>query len=79
LLFIELCETVRAGDAVSIRAKSHALKGLMAGCGGVRAANAAQKLEAAACAGDLTHASTLAETVGEELEKLKQALLDYRG
>lgn len=77
-LYNTLREAANAGDAKEVRMSAHALKGLIAGCGGVRAANAAQKVETAGQDGDLTHISSLVDSLGDELELLKQALLVYR-
>jgi len=41
----QLKVAVLARDPFAIQMKAHALKGLVAGCGGVRAAQSAQKLE----------------------------------
>src|SRR5438874_341334 len=43
-LFAELAQVVAARDAAAIRSGAHALKGLLAGCGGLRAARVAQSL-----------------------------------
>jgi HPt (histidine-containing phosphotransfer) domain-containing protein len=79
MLYSELCDAARSGDAARVRMKAHALKGLVAGCGGVRAANAAQKVETAGEESDLSRISGLIEALGDELELLKQAHLAYRG
>ena len=57
----------------NIRMSAHALKGLVAGCGGVRAASAAQKVETAGHENDLSNIEPLVESLGEELELLRQA------
>jgi HPt (histidine-containing phosphotransfer) domain-containing protein len=57
--------------------KAHALKGLVASCGGVRAASAAHKLEAAGADNDHSQTCSLVESLGEELERLIQALRRY--
>jgi HPt (histidine-containing phosphotransfer) domain-containing protein len=77
-LYSELREAVERRDAVNIRMSAHALKGLVAGCGGVRTANAAQKVETAGQENDLTTIEPLVETLGEELELMRQALEAYR-
>src|SRR3954471_7970730 len=41
----QLKAAVLTRDSIAIQMKAHALKGLVAGCGGVRAAQSAQKLE----------------------------------
>jgi HPt (histidine-containing phosphotransfer) domain-containing protein len=78
-LYSELLQVVTRRDASEIRLRAHALKGLVAGCGGVRAAGAAQKVETAGHENDLTNISPLVESLGEELELLRQALLAYGG
>jgi HPt (histidine-containing phosphotransfer) domain-containing protein len=79
LLYADLCDAARNGDATRVRMKAHALKGLVAGCGGVRAASAAQKVETAGEEGDLSRISELVALLGDELELLKQAHQAYRG
>jgi HPt (histidine-containing phosphotransfer) domain-containing protein len=79
LLYSDLCDAARNGDATRVRMKAHALKGLVAGCGGVRAASAAQKVETVGEAGDLSRISELVGLLGDELESLKQAHQAYRG
>jgi hypothetical protein len=58
--------------------KAHALKGLVAGCGGVRATTITQSLEDAGHAGNLSQANSLLESLDAELDRLMQALADYR-
>lgn len=77
-LFSDLRDAVEVRNPESIRMSAHALKGLVAGCGGVRAANAAQKVETASQQGNLKNISLLVDSLGEELELLKQALSAYR-
>jgi HPt (histidine-containing phosphotransfer) domain-containing protein len=79
LLYSDLCTAARNRDAAQVRMKAHALKGLIAGCGGVRAASVAQKVEAAGEEGDLSRISELVASLGNELDLLKQAHLAYRG
>ena len=74
----ELQAAVAEGDPSRIRMKAHALKGLVAGCGGVRASNAAQALEDAGHSGNLTQAATLLNSLKSELELLTQALAEHR-
>jgi HPt (histidine-containing phosphotransfer) domain-containing protein len=78
-LYSELRTGVQRRASADIRMSAHALKGLVAGCGGVRAANAAQKVETAGQENDLSNISLFVESLGEELEVLRQALLAYRG
>jgi HPt (histidine-containing phosphotransfer) domain-containing protein len=77
-LYSELREAVHRRDAINIRMSAHALKGLVAGCGGVRTASAAQKVETAGQENNLSNIEPLSETLGEELELLTQALEAYR-
>jgi two-component system, sensor histidine kinase and response regulator len=76
-LYSELRGAVRQRNAADIRMSAHALKGLVAGCGGVRAASAAQKVETAGHENDLSNIESLFESLGEELEQLRQALQGY--
>lgn len=77
ILFSELQEAVDCGSASTVRLKAHALKGLVAGCGGVRAASAAHKVETAGEQGDLSEVSPLVESLRDELDSLTHALRDY--
>lgn len=77
VLFADLRRAVDGKDSPAIRMTAHALKGLVAGCGGVRAANAAQKVENAGQEANLTNITPLVDSLGEELDRLKQALLVY--
>src|SRR5262245_36549952 len=54
VLYSDLCDAAQAHNAAAVRMKAHALKGLVAGCGGVRASHAAQKVETAGEEGDLS-------------------------
>jgi HPt (histidine-containing phosphotransfer) domain-containing protein len=76
-LYFELRAAVQRRDAADIRMSAHALKGLVAGCGGVRTANAAQKVETAGQENNLNNIEPLVETLGDELELLTQALEAY--
>ena len=77
-LYSDLREAVHQRNAANIRMSAHALKGLVAGCGGVRAASAAQKVETAAHENDLSNIEALFGSLGEELEQLRQALQAHR-
>jgi HPt (histidine-containing phosphotransfer) domain-containing protein len=70
-LYSELRGAVESHDGPTTRMKAHALKGLVASCGGVRAASAAHKLEATE---DNSQTSSLLDELGDELERLIQAL-----
>jgi HPt (histidine-containing phosphotransfer) domain-containing protein len=76
-LYQELRGAVTEGDAAEVRQHAHALKGLVAGCGGIRAAQVAQAVENAGQAGKITHAASLLDSLENELEQLTQALRAY--
>ncbi len=78
-LMDDLHSAVKAKDAAAIHSRAHALKGVVAGCGGVRAANVAQALEIAGQASDLSQAAALLETLNYELDQLTRALRQFRG
>lgn len=73
-LYEELARAVAAKDAEAVRSRAHALKGLVAGCGGVRTANMAEQLERAGQSRDLRQAQTLLISLRSELDQLTQAL-----
>jgi two-component system, sensor histidine kinase and response regulator len=73
-LFQELSAAVQAGDAEAVRSRAHALKGLIAGCGGVRATKVAQQLEDAGSSADLSNASDLLQQLDSELNEFYKAL-----
>ncbi len=77
-LFEKLRSAVAAGDAASVRQKAHAMKGLIAGCGGTRATHVAQAVENAGQEGDVAQAASLIEQLDTELDALTRALQDYR-
>jgi two-component system sensor histidine kinase/response regulator len=77
-LVAELGNAVRAKNATDVRMQAHALKGLLAGCGGVRSANAAQLLENAGESSNLSQAATLFATLTNEVDELTRALQQYR-
>jgi HPt (histidine-containing phosphotransfer) domain-containing protein len=64
-------------DATSLWKAAHALKGLVAGCGGVRAMSVAQDLEDAGQSGDLRQANSLAATLEVELAQLIASLAPH--
>ena len=76
-LFDNLRSAISAEDATAVRMAAHALKGLLAGSGGVRSVNVAQELEDAGQSGDLSQASTLAASLELELTQLKAALAPH--
>jgi HPt (histidine-containing phosphotransfer) domain-containing protein len=73
-LLKQLQAGLAARDASAVQRSAHSLKGLIANCGGMRAAEAAQRLENAGAAGDLVDAAHLVEPLRHELDVLKQAL-----
>jgi HPt (histidine-containing phosphotransfer) domain-containing protein len=77
-VFSNLCSAVETQDAAAIRSHAHALKGLLAGCGGVRAAKAAQILEDAGNSARLENSIEMLRTLETEFESLSRALERYR-
>jgi HPt (histidine-containing phosphotransfer) domain-containing protein len=73
----ELEAGVLADDASAIQMKAHALKGLVVGCGGVRAAQAAQKLEDAGRNQRLDHAAEQLADLQSELQVFIAAIRTY--
>jgi HPt (histidine-containing phosphotransfer) domain-containing protein len=76
-LFAELRDATSNLDRSGIRMKAHALKGLVSGCGGARAASAAQKVESTSLDGEPSRIETLVEILSDELQALYQALRGY--
>ena len=76
-LFDNLRIAITAQDASAVRMAAHALKGLLAGSGGVRSVNVAQELENAGHSGDISQATTLAASLESELNQLKAALAPH--
>src|SRR3954451_10404382 len=77
-LLAELGRAVEAGNAQDVRMRAHALKGLLLGCGGVRAAHVAQMLENDGQSSDLRQASCHFATLQDEFQQLTRALEQYR-
>jgi HPt (histidine-containing phosphotransfer) domain-containing protein len=77
-LLADLDRAVDAQDARDVRVRAHALKGVLLGCGGVRAAHVAQILEDAGQSSDLRMAASQFATLEDELQKLTRALEEYR-
>ncbi len=73
-LLINLDQAVAARDAYNIRMRAHALKGLLLGCGGVRAAHVAQVLENDGESAALQQTDAHLATLKKELEQLIRAL-----
>lgn len=72
-----LSASVATGDAQAIRMKAHSIKGLVLGCGGIRAARAAQKLEDAGCGENLDNISAHLSDFKTELQRFLDALRAY--
>jgi|SRR4051794_4611947 HPt (histidine-containing phosphotransfer) domain-containing protein len=77
-LLADLSRAVHADHAYDVRMRAHALKGLLLGCGGVRAAHIAQVLENAGQASDLHQAPSQLAILQNEFEQLTRALRQYR-
>jgi HPt (histidine-containing phosphotransfer) domain-containing protein len=77
-LFDNLRNAVAKKDAASVRGAAHAVKGLVAGCGGVRAAQVAQAIETAGQTRDIAQAASLIDSLQTELELLTRELCAYR-
>lgn len=73
-LMDDLQSAVASEDCPAIRSKAHALKGLAAGCGGVRAAQAAQRVENAGTEHDLDDIEPLMESLQGEFDQLRRAI-----
>jgi len=72
-----LCASVAASDSHAIQMKAHSLKGLVLGCGGIRAAKAAQKIEDAGRDGKLDHSAEQLADFKIELQRFLDALRAY--
>ena len=77
-LWNELKQSVAAENESEVRSAAHALKGLAAGCGGMRAAQAAQRVETAGADGDLENIDALMTDLESELEQLQHAAARYQ-
>jgi HPt (histidine-containing phosphotransfer) domain-containing protein len=77
-LLLELGRAIDAENAHDVRMRAHALKGLLLGCGGVRAAHIAQVLENAGQAATLGQAPSQFATLQDEFKLLTRALQQYR-
>lgn len=74
----QLQSSVLTKNSFAVAGNAHALKGLVAGCGGERAALAAQVLEDAGNRGILDHAASQYANVESELRSLFAAIYAYR-
>jgi HPt (histidine-containing phosphotransfer) domain-containing protein len=77
-LLKDLWHAIETDNTSEIRMKAHALKGLIAGCGGVRAVGVAQLIENTAQSGDREELTSLAQTLETEIDGLIQLLLPHR-
>ena len=77
-LVADLRRAAVEGDAAEVRSKAHSLKGLLAGCGGKRAAKAAQLVENAGEANDLSDLPRLLDALETQIELLRQEAVAYR-
>jgi HPt (histidine-containing phosphotransfer) domain-containing protein len=75
-LLAELRRAAQLAHAPAVRSAAHALRGLAAGCGGVRAAQAAQRVENAGAEADLKDIDTLVDTLEREFELVRRAACD---
>jgi HPt (histidine-containing phosphotransfer) domain-containing protein len=73
----DLKQATAAKDSQQLKMSAHALKGLVASCGGARAAAAAQRLENAAAGNDLSEVDSLLESLLRELEQVRQEAEGY--
>lgn len=74
----QLQSAVLNGNASAVASHAHAIKGLVAGCGGERAAHAAEALEDAGHRGGLDQASMQLAKLDDELRSLFDAIYAYR-
>lgn len=77
-LLDELRRAVSVGNEHMVRSAAHSLKGLAAGCGGVRTAQAAQRVENAGAEGDLENIDSLMDTLESEYDQLRQAASNHQ-
>lgn len=77
-LLAEIRNAANTNDAPALRSAAHALKGIIAGCGGVRAAQAAQKVETAAFECDFSKIDNLTASLSAEYDLFAQAVSRFR-
>jgi len=77
-LLADLGRAVDSENAYDVRMRAHALKGLLLGCGGVRAAHVAQLLESDGQSADLRQAPSRFAALQDEFKQLTRALEHYR-
>jgi HPt (histidine-containing phosphotransfer) domain-containing protein len=76
-LLDDLQSAIAVGDFSQVKMSAHALKGLVAGCGGVRAAETAKQVELAADAGDCKLAAERAAALASEVDHVRQEAEGY--
>jgi CheY-like chemotaxis protein len=72
----ELYQHLHARDSVALADAAHALKGMLSTFSAIGAQHAAEALELAAMAGDLTAATTELDNVGREVEMFLKGLAE---
>jgi HPt (histidine-containing phosphotransfer) domain-containing protein len=77
-LLNQLRSAAAAGDAEKVRTTAHALKGLIAGCGGKRAAAAAQRIEHLGADGNLSEIDLQIDALATQMELLRDVATAYR-
>lgn len=73
----ELRRALATNNAVATRHHAHAVKGLLSGCGGLRAAHLAQTLENAGQSGQWTDCPATVESLESEFVQLQAALRNF--
>jgi len=76
-LMQQLEAAAKTRHTADVKMAAHSLKGLVAGCGGVRAAEAAKRVEHAALANDLSHVDELVACLARELEVVRGEAQGY--
>jgi HPt (histidine-containing phosphotransfer) domain-containing protein len=74
----KLQTAVQEGSSTGVRNHAHAIKGLLLGCGGTRAAQAAQGLENAGQRDDLERSGEMLAALESEVQEFARALRPYR-
>jgi HPt (histidine-containing phosphotransfer) domain-containing protein len=73
----DLQQAAAARNASQLQMSAHALKGLVASCGGARAAVAAQRVEHAGAANELGNINALLATLTTEIQSLRSEAEGY--
>jgi two-component system, sensor histidine kinase and response regulator len=74
LLLEDVRSAAQAEDGTAMRSAAHALKGLVSGCGGIRAAQVAQQVESAGQNGEFNDIQSLVDSLSSEFNRLCEAL-----